>query len=95
MDREILEFLFDVMSESFTLPKTEFEPKQSESATESEKVIQLVFFMGKLFRSHETRETDEVEAALSNIKAALVYKGLDSSIIFAEEQEENTKKPRR
>jgi len=33
---------------------------------------------------HEMREVNEVEEALSNIKAALVYKGLDFSVIFAE-----------
>ena len=32
---------------------------------------------------------------MSNIKSALVYKGLEFSVIFAEESEENNEKPRR
>jgi hypothetical protein len=47
--------------------------------------------MGELFRPHETRETDEVEQALAQIKAALVYKGLDFSIVFAEQSDEQAK----
>ena len=87
IDRDTLEFLFDVMSESYTLPKTEYEPKgiiAGEQEEVEEKVLSLEFFMSKLFRQHETRETDEVMNTLSNIKAALVYKGLDLSNIFAE-----------
>jgi hypothetical protein len=75
------------MSESYTLPKTEYEPKGIMAGPEAEveeKVLSLEFFMGKLFRQHETRETDEVMNTLANIKAALVYKGLDLSNIFAE-----------
>jgi len=81
------------MSETFTLPKTEYEPN-SEIAP-FEKVISLDFFMTKLFKSNETREVDEVEQTLSHIKAALIYKGLDFSIIFAEQSEENVKKQKR
>ena len=31
IDRDTLEYLFNVMSETFTLPKTEYEPKQAEA----------------------------------------------------------------
>lgn len=55
----------------------------------------MVFFMAKLFRPHETREVGEIEQALAHIKAALVYKGLDFSIIFAEQSEESSKRSRR
>ena len=44
------------MSESYTLPKTEYEPKQlvtEAEAVQPEKVLSLEFFMGKLFRKHE------------------------------------------
>ena len=40
-------------------------------------------------------EVDEIEQTLSSIKSALVYKGLDFSIMFAEESEEKQKAPRR
>jgi hypothetical protein len=95
--RDTLEFLFDVMSESYTLPKTEFEPQPAVAPeTEApEKVLSLQFFLEKLFRAHETRETDEVEQTLAQVKAALLYKGLDFSIIFAEQSEEGGKRTRR
>ena len=86
-DRDTLEFLFDVLSESYTPPHTNYEPSHPAAGagepTEG-RVLSLKFFLGKLFRAHETREVNEVEEALSNIKAALVYKGLDFSIVFAE-----------
>lgn len=94
MDLRTLEFLFDVLSETFTLPKTEYEPREGsagdagESGT-SEKVMALNFFLSKLFRPHESREMDEVEQTLGQVKAALVYKGLDFSIVFAEQSEES------
>tara|TARA_B110000285_G_C14921566_1_gene512841 strand:+ start:553 stop:873 length:321 start_codon:yes stop_codon:yes gene_type:complete len=31
IDRDTVEYLFTVMSETFTLPKTEYEPKQAEA----------------------------------------------------------------
>lgn len=37
------------------------------------------------------REVNEVEEALSCIKAALIYKGLDFSVIFAEQTEDSKK----
>ena len=40
-------------------------------------------------------EVDEIEQTLSSIKSGLVYKGLDFSIMFAEESEEKQKAPRR
>lgn len=55
-----------------------------ESEQKESKVLSLKFFLGKLFRTHEMREVNEVEEALSCIKAALIYKGLDFSVIFAE-----------
>lgn len=98
VSRDTLEYLFNVMSEVFTLPKTEFEPRPSATTAEpamSERVLPVVFFMNKLFRPHECRETGEVEQTLAQVKAALVYKGLDFSIIFAEQSEESAKRSRR
>lgn len=51
--------------------------------------------MNRLFRANETRETDEVEEALSHVKASLIYKGLDFSIVFAEQTEESLNKGKR
>jgi len=91
ISRDTLEFLFKVLSETYTLPKTEFEPREERPAGEdpaSERVLSLSFFMSKLFRPHELREVDEVDQTLGQIKAALVYKGIDFSIIFAEQSED-------
>ena len=96
MDRDTLEFLFDIMSESYTMPKTDYEPKSAEDEEQAvERVVPLDFFMSKLFQQQETREIDEVEQTLANIKAALIYKGLDFSVVFAEQSEDVTKKPKR
>lgn len=86
-DRDALEFLYDVLSENYTLPKTDYEPSHEAAGADLEtegRVLSLKFFLGKLFRTHEMREVNEVEEALANIKAALVYKGLDFSVPFAE-----------
>ena len=84
-----------MLSETFTLPKTEYEPrdasggKDEEEGPASERVLSLSFFMAKLFRPHEQREVDEVDQTLGQIKAALVYKGLDFSIVFAEQSDDS------
>jgi Ca2+-binding EF-hand superfamily protein len=52
----------------------------------------MLFFFGKLFQKNERREVTEVDETLSLLKANLIYKGVDFSIIFAEETEEDTKK---
>ena len=88
VDHDTLVYLFEAMSEPFTLPETDYEPRDVPEGASGEKVLQLTFFMGKLFRPHESRETDEVEQALAQIKAALVYKGLDFSLLFAEPSDE-------
>jgi hypothetical protein len=96
ISRDTLEFLFNVLSETFTLPKTEYEPRdQNEEGTASERVLSLSFFMTKLFRPHEQREVDEVDQTLGQIKAALVYKGLDFSIVFAEQSDDSGAKKSR
>jgi hypothetical protein len=92
MDRETLEFIFDIMAENYTIPPTDFEPEEDLSQDKQDKVLNLEFFLEKLFRENERREVDEVEQTLANIKAALIYKSLDFSIIFAEQSDETTKK---
>lgn len=76
------------------MPKTDYEPSFTTNETPQNietRVLSLKFFLGKLFRSHEMREVSEVEEALSNVKAALVYKGLDFSVIFAEQTDDSKK----
>lgn len=58
------------------------------------KYLNLIFFMGKLFTNHESREVNEVDLTLQLIKAALIYKGVDLSIIFAEDNSDSLKKPK-
>lgn len=88
--RENLEFLFDVMSERFVKgSKEESEQPQSKAEQQAnlqaeKKYLNLLFFFGKLFQKNERREVTEVDETLSLIKAALIYKGVDFSIIFAE-----------
>lgn len=83
MTRDSLEFLFDVMSERFLDPKTS-DQQEGEPRSES-KFLNLIFFMGKLFSRHENREINEVDLTLQLTKAAMIYKGVDLGIIFAEE----------
>jgi hypothetical protein len=90
--RENLEFLFDVMSEKFVkgsnIDQSNKEPlskAEVQASIQAEtKYLNLLFFFGKLFQKNERREVTEVDETLSLIKAALIYKGVDFSIIFAE-----------
>jgi type I restriction-modification system DNA methylase subunit len=54
--------------------------------------LNLLFFFGKLFQKNERREVTEVDETLSLIKAALIYKGIDFSTIFAEVSDDNEQK---
>jgi len=86
VDRDILEFLFDVVSEKFNTNQ------EKGSTTNSEdKVLSITYFINKLFSEIETNELSEVNQTLSHLKAALIYKGLDFSIVFAENSVEHTK----
>jgi len=100
ISRENLEFLFDVMSERFvkgqgpdrenkkgTLSKSDLK----NIANSETKYLNLLYFFGKIFQKNERREVTEVDETLSLIKAALIYKGVDFSIIFAETSEEDPK----
>lgn len=96
VNRENLEFLFDVMSEKFVRGNN-IDPNRKEPLTKAElafnaqaekKYLNLLFFFGKLFQKNEVREVTEVDETLSLIKASLIYKGVDFSIIFAEQTEE-------
>ena len=61
MTRDSLEFLFDVMSERFTAPKSMDNPDAPQL---EDQYLNLVFFMGKLFSKHENREVNEVDLTL-------------------------------
>ena len=79
VDRDILSFLFDVVSEKYNTQQ-----KQGSKTNGEEKVMSVTYFINKLFSETETTELSEVNQTLAKVKAALIYKGLDFSIIFAE-----------
>lgn len=71
---------------------------QTNSTTEDvpvvdEKHLNLPFFFSKLFTLSEVRDVTEVDQTLSQIKSALIYKGVDFGIIFAEATDESDKQP--
>jgi hypothetical protein len=57
--------------------------EQSEP-TADVKYLNLPFFFSKLFTLSEFKDVSEVDQTLSAIKSALIYKGVDFGIIFAE-----------
>lgn len=79
VERDQLELLFDVMSERFDQPKNE------EDFIQEVKHLNLPFFYSKLFTKSEINSVSEVDLTLTHIKAALIYKGVDFGIIFAEQ----------
>lgn len=85
-DRDVLEFLFDVVAEKFNTV-----PNEDDTTNDDVKVLSITYFINKLFSNIETTELSEVDQTLENIKAALIYKGLDFSIVFAENSSDNVK----
>jgi hypothetical protein len=90
VDRAVLEFLFDVVGEKYNTVQDE-----GETTNDDVKVLSITYFINKLFSQAETSEMAEVDQTLQNIKAALIYKGLDFSVVFAENSVEHVKKVRR
>lgn len=80
IERDQLELLFDVMSERFDQPLTD-----DDGMTAEIKHLNLPFFYSKLFTKNEVNAVSEVDHTLQHIKAALVYKGVDFGIVFAEQ----------
>jgi hypothetical protein len=78
-DRDVLEFLFDVVGEKFNTTRQE-----GSASNDEERILSISYFITKLFNTSETVEINEIDQILQNLKAALIYKGLDFSIIFAE-----------
>lgn len=74
-----MEFLFDVVAEKFNTSRAE-----GTTTNEDEKILSITYFINKLFNITETVEINEIDTILQNMKAALIYKGLDFSIVFAE-----------
>ena len=93
MARDQLELLFDVLSERFDSNTQEQDGNEQQAAElqAEKKYLYLPYFMSKLFKMGEVRDISEVDETLSCIKAALVFKGIDFAIIFAEENEEDDK----
>lgn len=85
----MLEFLFDVVAEKFNTLKD-----KNSSTNDDIKNLQITYFINKLFSENETNELQDVQQTLQHLKASLVYKGLDYSIIFAENTVENVKNKR-
>lgn len=86
----MLEFLFDVVAEKFNTSRND-----GTTSNEEDKILQITYFINKLFNTSETQEINEVDVVLQNLKATLVYKGLDFSIVFAEEDSVEEKGKRR
>lgn len=87
----MLEFLFNVVAEKYNTV-----PSDGETTNDDQKVMSITYFINKLFSSFETTDLTEADQTLQHIKAALIYKGLDFSIVFAENSVETTRKgPRR
>lgn len=89
-DRDVLEFLFDMVGERFNTSRVQQETTNTEggnpsSSSEDDRVLSVSYFINKLFNSAETQEINEVDQILQNLKATLIYKGLDFSVIFAEQ----------
>ena len=56
--------------------------------------MSITYFINKLFSESEVGELNEIDQILQNVKAALVYKGLEFSIVFAENTVDEKKKKR-
>lgn len=78
-DRDVLELLFEVVAEKFVTNRADGSP-----SNDSEKILSITYFINKLFNNSETVEINEIDTVLQNLKATLIYKGLDFSIVFAE-----------
>jgi MoxR-like ATPase len=83
IERDQLELLFEVISERFD------DPIAKDKNVPPQKYLNLPFFYSKLFRQNETSAIQEVDLTLQSIKAALIYKGVDFGIIFAEQNEDD------
>ena len=86
VDRDNLELLFDVMSERFDTQKPD---EENSHPDQDVKYLNLPYFFSKLFTVSEVRDITEVDQTLSAIKSALIYKGVDFCIIFAEASDDD------
>ena len=92
IERDQLELLFDVMSERFDNPR---DAQVLENDKPVVKYLNLPYFFSKLFTKSEVMSMSEVDQTLQAVKAALIYKGIDFGIIFAELESDETKRPTR
>ena len=83
----MLEFLFEVVAEKYNTNR-----EDGTNSNEDDKVMSITYFINKLFSNVETSELNEIDVILQNVKAALIYKGLDFSIVFAENTVETKNK---
>ncbi len=89
-DRDVLEFLFDMVGEKYNTHRSE-----GSTSNDEERVLSVSYFINKLFNSSENIEINEIDNILQNLKATLIYKGLDFSVIFAESESEERTSTRR
>ena len=64
------------------------QPKDQDEHVSGTKHLNLPYFYSKLFTKSEINSVSEVDQTLQHIKAALIYKGVDFGIVFAEQQGE-------
>lgn len=74
------------MSERFDTQKPD---EENSNPDQDVKYLNLPYFFSKLFTVSEVRDITEVDQTLSAIKSALIYKGVDFCIIFAEASDDD------
>jgi len=78
-----------VMAERYNTPAdpNEFNAESMVKGTveeEEDKFLNLQYFNNRLFEKNETVEICEIDSTLQSIKATMIYKNIDFSVIFAE-----------
>ena len=58
-DRDVLEFLFDVVGEKFNTTR-----KEGETSNDEERILSVSYFISKLFSSVESTELNEIDVIL-------------------------------
>ena len=78
--------MFQIYATRFDTPLN-----KNTSDVQEEKYLNLSFFLSKLFKKNEYPQVADVDQTMMNIKAAMIYKGIDFGNIFAEKSIEENK----